>query len=336
METDSNTSTPFIRALQSPKDFLPVADLIDLCFSATMDEDGRGFLRYLRKAGRKAQTTDWNSSIQEQVSYPFRGFVWEVEGKIVGNLSLISQMYQQRWYYLIANVAVHPDYRQQGIARALTLHAINHICTLGANEIWLQVRDDNPVALHLYESIGFNEVCRRDTWLAKARTQIAKNQSMLTGITTRKASDWPYQKAWLSKMYPVEVAWNFRFDCSRFQPGFWKTLSRIFNGIVLHHWAYRKDGVLQGFSTWEPTSHHADFLWLGVNPDVQDEAVSALLNYFITDFLSLRPVIVNYPSKQAQQAFIENGFNFQHTLIWMKYSRNSQSPENMGGNFLEG
>ncbi len=130
--------------------------------------------------------------------------------------------------------------------------------------------------------------------------------------------------------YPAEVAWNFRFDSNRFQPGFWKTLSRIFNGIVLRQWVDRKNGSAQGFSTWEPTRHHADYLWLAVNPELQDEAVSALLSNFINDFLSIRPVMVNYASMQAHQSFIENGFHLQHTLIWMKYSKKSQSPENLG------
>lgn len=313
------SSHPNIREIQAPNDFLPVADLIELCFAATMDEDGRDFLTSLRRAGRAAQSLEWIPGVREQVSYPLQGFVWEEDHRIVGNLSLIPQLFQHHWYYLIANVAVLPEYRKKGIGRALTEHALHHINALGTGQAWLQVRDDNPVAYHLYKKIGFEEHYRRDTWLGRNPATREIDNGGPFEVTTRKASDWPQQKRWLEMTYPEEIAWNFRFDSSRFEPGIWKSVNRFFSGIVHHHWALRRENALQGVATWEPSSHHADFLWLGAYPDRQEETISRLLRFFFSDFFTVRPVLVNYPAGQAQKAFLENGFHLQHSLIWMKY-----------------
>lgn len=308
-----------IREIQAPYDFLPVADLIELCFAATMDEDGRDFLNSLRKAGRNAQTVDWIPGMREQVSYPLQGFVWEEDHRIVGNLSLIPQLYQHQWYYLIANVAVHPDHRNKGIGRELTEHALEHIKSLGSGNAWLQVREDNPTAQRLYQKIGFQEHFRRDTWQSRSVSHASTDLTDSFEITQRRISDWPQQKTWLERSYPEEIAWNFRFDSSRFEPGFWKDINRFFSGIVHHHWALRRNHVLLGVATWEPTSHHSDFLWLGANPDGQEETIRHLLRFFFKDFISVRPVTVNYPAGEAKNAFLANGFHLQHTLIWMKY-----------------
>jgi hypothetical protein len=171
----------------------------------------------------------------------------------------------------------------------------------------------------MYKEIGFVEHCRRDTWLGRnpSTTEVELGEPL--AVTSRRASDWPQQKYWLERNYPEEIAWNFRFDSSRFEPGFWNNVTRFFNGIVHHHWALRRDNILQGVATWEPTSHHADFLWLGTDLEGQEGTISCLLRFFFSDFFSVRPVLVNYPAGQAHKAFVENGFHVQHSLIWMKY-----------------
>ena len=58
---------------------------------------------------------------------------------------------------MIANVATHPEYRGRGIARALTMTALDHARYHNAVATWLQVRDDNPDAIHIYKTCGFEE-----------------------------------------------------------------------------------------------------------------------------------------------------------------------------------
>lgn len=52
------------------------------------------------------------------------GFVWEENGQIIGNLSLIPSTKGGRRVVVIANVAVHPDHRRRGIAHELTQRAL--------------------------------------------------------------------------------------------------------------------------------------------------------------------------------------------------------------------
>lgn len=55
----------------------------------------------------------------------------------------------------IVEVAVHPDYRRQGIARELIGSAIKDN---SLKEIYLEVRESNIPAIRLYESLGFERV----------------------------------------------------------------------------------------------------------------------------------------------------------------------------------
>lgn len=55
----------------------------------------------------------------------------------------------------ITNVAVHPDFRQQGIGRRL-MEAMTAICLAkGATRMTLEVRQSNIVAQRLYRDLGF-------------------------------------------------------------------------------------------------------------------------------------------------------------------------------------
>lgn len=90
------------------------------------------------------------------------GFVWDEAGRIIGNVSLIESKVPDR--YLIANVAVHPDYRRRGIARSLMVKAIEHIEDRGGREILLQVEAGNQGAIDLYRSLKFAVVGTNCYW----------------------------------------------------------------------------------------------------------------------------------------------------------------------------
>lgn len=58
----------------------------------------------------------------------------------------------------IGNVAVHPDHRRRGIAKALLSALHNYATNSGVAEIVLQVRQSNESAKALYEACGYS-VC---------------------------------------------------------------------------------------------------------------------------------------------------------------------------------
>ncbi len=79
------------------------------------------------------------------------------QGELAGFLGL--------WLVLdegqIANVAVAPAWRGQGLGRALMEQAIVLCLALGGRILRLEVREHNQTARGLYQSLGFREVGRR-------------------------------------------------------------------------------------------------------------------------------------------------------------------------------
>ncbi len=105
-----------LRKLDMRRDLHKVADLVELCFYDTLDPEGKQYLKEMRKAAQNASMLGWASSMIDQAPMPPSGYVWEEDGQLVGNLSLIPINIKGKRGYMIANVATHPDYRGRGIA----------------------------------------------------------------------------------------------------------------------------------------------------------------------------------------------------------------------------
>jgi GNAT superfamily N-acetyltransferase len=60
----------------------------------------------------------------------------------------------------IFDVAVHPDFRRQGLARRVLGAAVAWAAERGAETAWLQVSADNQAAVSLYQALGLREVYR--------------------------------------------------------------------------------------------------------------------------------------------------------------------------------
>jgi ribosomal-protein-alanine N-acetyltransferase len=60
----------------------------------------------------------------------------------------------------VATIAIHPDFRRQGIGTALLLHALGAASPEGARSAHLEVRASNSSAQDLYRKLGFAETAR--------------------------------------------------------------------------------------------------------------------------------------------------------------------------------
>ena len=61
------------------------------------------------------------------------------------------------------NVAVHPDYRQRGVATALIRELMEQLRRRGSRCLTLEVRASNENAIRLYRKLEFQEVgCRKN------------------------------------------------------------------------------------------------------------------------------------------------------------------------------
>ena len=67
------------------------------------------------------------------------------------------------------NVAVHPDYRRQGIAEKLCLSLVEALSGKGNHSLTLEVRASNAPAKALYEKLGFQQVGLRKNYYRNPR-----------------------------------------------------------------------------------------------------------------------------------------------------------------------
>jgi [ribosomal protein S18]-alanine N-acetyltransferase len=80
-----------------------------------------------------------------------RGWVAEVSGKVVAMLVLWLIVDEAH----IATIAVHPDFRRQGLGEQILLHALKAVRDEGARRAFLEVRAGNSAAQAMYEKYGF-------------------------------------------------------------------------------------------------------------------------------------------------------------------------------------
>ncbi len=318
MSTHIPIQVSSIRPLDSRRDLLEVANLIELCFANQMDSEGQDYLKNLRQIAHEPEHLRWIYVAGERVSYPMHGFVWVENGNIVGNLSLIPFFREGTWRYLIANVAVHPDFRQRGIARQLTQKALQYVQEHNVFSVWLQVREDNDVALNLYRSLGFEERSRRATWMSNSAEIRPKPTYTEVKILPRQTTDWRRQFEWLRTTYPPEIAWYLPFYPNRFKPSMWRKMFDWLSEKRMAHWSAYCEKKLIGVATWEVGPRAVDNLWLAISPHYESLAIQTLLQYIRHNLPSWHALQINYPAGRAEEAFTHSGFEMRNVLIWMR------------------
>ena len=307
-----------IRAIRLREDLKQIADLIELCFSENIDPEGREYIRHIRETADSFSGFILENTTVENSTLPFHGYVWVDNGEIVGNLTLIPLRNKEKGSYFVANVAVHPDYRGKGIGRQLTERAIRHVQEHQGKNVYLQVRDDNGVAIHLYDELGFEEISRRTMWVYKLGAIPDLSLRPDVKVTPREKEDWDQQKVWLEALYPKEIRWNIPFQMERLEPTFTNFMSRLLNGEIQRHWAARKGQRLIGTVTMERSNEMHDYLWLGSSLIWEDEVIQAVLPVIQKKMLFPKRLAVNYPAGRARQSFELVNMRELNTLLWMK------------------
>ncbi len=82
------------------------------------------------------------------------------DGKVVGYVGSQTVL---GWTDMM-NVAVHPDYRKQGVATGLIVGLVEELRKKGSHCLTLEVRASNASAISLYEKLGFAQVGRRKNY----------------------------------------------------------------------------------------------------------------------------------------------------------------------------
>ncbi|MFH2104112.1 MAG: GNAT family N-acetyltransferase [Chloroflexota bacterium] len=308
---------PQLRPLNILRDLPAVADLVESSFADTLDAEGRSYIQQMRRAGKDNRFLRWALSAVESVSIPLAGFVWVEGGAIVGNISVIPFRRGGNRFSLIANVAVQPEYRRQGIGRLLTLAAMQYAKQRGASETWLHVRDDNPGAVKLYKDLGFDERARRTIWQAQPGRGPGGAPDRHT-IKKNPVHAWRQQAAWYRRAYPEMLAWYQPLPWRSMQAGPGGALYRFFLDTELKQWTIFRQADLLAGVTWQPGANYIDRLWLAAPENGDGQAVTELLLHARSQLIHRRTLGLDFPAGQVTDFIRQAGFSLRRTLIWMQ------------------
>jgi ribosomal-protein-alanine N-acetyltransferase len=79
----------------------------------------------------------------------------------------------------ILNLSVVPDARREGLGRTLLRGFVDDARRLGAEQIFLEVRASNEVAIALYETEGFAPIARRVGYYPGAATDALREDAIV-------------------------------------------------------------------------------------------------------------------------------------------------------------
>lgn len=255
------------------------------------------------------------------------GFVWEEDGRIVGNLTLLGSEMPGR--YLIANVAVHPDFRRRGIARGLLHEALDHIIGQGGRTVMLQVESDNDPAITLYLTSGFHIVGTIKRWqTSPSNLRYVPIQADSVGrVRLIGRQDWRAAYHLDRAIVHPDLNWPIPPTPDFYKTGIWRSIVDFVNGRKFTAWVTevqtsngdRKKlvGLISISSEWgRPT-----WLRIRVDPAWQEEAEPMLMNNAIKYLKGNRSgtVRINHPADDqlANQMLSEANFRIQRSLTIM-------------------
>lgn len=303
-----------LRQIAPRQDMTAVADLIELVFAKQMDSAGRRMLREMRTLGHVGPLGALIGRIFLPPAATPMGYVWEHDGRIVGNASLLPvQGYSRQW--VLANVAVHPNHRGRGIGRMLTAACLELAYDKAALGVRLQVDKDNQQAQVLYASLGFRPVTTRTTW--HGSLHLPMQSSCETGLARpREDGEWRLQLSLADDVHPEGLLWPFPSNQGMYRDSGW---IRWFGLSSVRHWVWKEDGRLLG----SLSARHQSEQWrwtlvMVVHPEARGRIEEPLLTAAAQDFGAQRTrVVFHYPSGPADSLFTAWGFRAKRTLTWM-------------------
>jgi GNAT superfamily N-acetyltransferase len=316
------------RPLNPFHDLGQVADLLEQVFNKELDSGGRQMIREARAISHTGPLlyllTPWSGAS----SALSPGFVWEKDGRVIGNVTLMqSRKHPKHWQ--IANVAVHPNHRKQGIATQLMQVGLENIRRRGGTLVSLQVRQSNP-AISLYKKLGFDEYGTVTRWAAGR--QIQPYAIRTSGQIVRPAVRDDWRGIWKLFQSASPAAWGWPDPLGRedFAPHLLRNLGRLLNGETRQRWVIGEYGAaeLDGFVELRRQSRRPHRLTLRAHPAHAGYVEGDLLAYALKQLPEpdYSTVLLDHPAGDiATEARLrEGGFQANRTLLLMQRSEAGQ------------
>lgn len=332
VSTTAAQSEDGLRPVNLRTDLAPLADLIELAFRDSMDSNGRAAVREMRTLSRMGPGLTMLAGVNELTQGISLGYVWIANGQLVGNVSIYPANYPASLggAWIIANVAVHPDYRGRGIATQLMNASLDMIRRRGGRLAVLQVDYDNEPAHRLYERLGF--VIER-AWVHWRRPStlrvpqpLATDESVY--ITRRRRGDWRSEYDLAQRVRPAEqggLGWLRPLHTGLFRKSLWCQLGdwlslRSVERLVIHS-ADERDVLA---SLWLESAFAASSvqLTLLVDPDYEGLYDEALLNLAVRRLGKRHALTIEHPMHAPVTTRLLQRYQFrrQRTLLHMRWT----------------
>lgn len=314
-----------IRPFDIARDLRPVAELIADAFSNELDQRGNAALREMRVMSYVGGFLKLLNRATGEFDDVFSGFVWVEDNTVVGNIT-VQRAGQSGSRWQIANVAVDPAYRRQGIGQQLMQHALTHIQESGGRWAVLQVYENNRAARHLYARLGFEDLGGR----ADLRLKNLPTLDMPAPIANFRPfapAQWPELYNLASSQISAQSQWWRPLRRSDFQVSFdqqmgewlWHFLGRqrILRRSIQISQRFEAAVVLTA-SRWH--SPHRLQLW--VRPERYGQYEAGLIQWVLATLADYprAPVEANLSTEHraALHVLQEVGFQVEKTLVTMR------------------
>ena len=311
------------RPINVNTDIPQLLKLLEDVFGEKMDDKSR---RLLSTNASLSASPAFLWRLNPMASKLATGYVWEENGRVVGNATLLNTKIPGR--YLVVNVAVDPDFRRRGIARALMQHLQAMARQRGARELLLQVVKDNKPAVDLYLSLGYRKLGSMTTW--------ASSVSRVRELPLPADGDIPYRAVrelrrseWraaytldLACLHP-DLNWPEPLSRDAYKTGLWQRLQDFLNGRTSETWVIAGDhrqllGLASIWSEWG-RAHRAS---LRVHPEWRGQLERPLLAKLLRrlKYLARRNVQIHHDDADelVSQLLRESNFRPRRTLTHMR------------------
>lgn len=321
-----------LRPVRLRRDLGSIADLIELSFGDNMDSAGRAAVREMRTLSRSGPLLWFLASLDRGLRSMNKGFVWinPPTGHLVGNVSIYEVHLPKT--LVIANVAVHPEFRRRGIAKAMMEATMAKAKKLGAKTVLLQVDAENEGAQRLYSGLGFIEerIFTRWQWYPTYTAVIPARRNEAPDITMRSRQEWRAILALAEKIRPNDsggLGWLRPVSPQTFKQSFGESLLSML-GIQSRQWwvarhPTRQNTLLAAMSIQNTFGTRYRPIELLVDPDADGSKLEQDMLGFAMRLVSdyRRGLMIEHPDDDmiANDVLRSNDFTRKRRLMHMRW-----------------